>query len=211
MCSCTYFNSYEPAGTGVCSRTVGAAGAILKCGNSKARKIRLYALVMCRFFVTLLMAIVTATLFLRTGLHPDSVQAGNTYFSVIFFSLISLMFDGFAEETLTVRTILTAVANCASVFMCHVFKTNHMVSVRLACNCLSLSSMSSLEGSLRHACMLQVARLDGWFKQRDNKMYPAWAYVLPTTLLRLPYSLAAAVLWCCIVYYPVGLAPEPGR
>lgn len=30
--------------------------------------------------------------------------AGNEYFSVIFFSLISLMFDGFAEETLTVST-----------------------------------------------------------------------------------------------------------
>ena len=57
----------------------------------------------------------------------------------------------------------------------------------------------------------QVARLDGWFKQRDNKMYPAWAYVFPTTILRLPYSLLVATLWCCIVYYPVGLAPEPGR
>jgi hypothetical protein len=56
-----------------------------------------------------------------------------------------------------------------------------------------------------------VARLDGWFKQRDNKMYPAWAYVFPTTILRLPYSLLAATLWCCIVYYPVGLAPEPSR
>ncbi|BDA40539.1 Pleiotropic drug resistance protein 1 [Coccomyxa sp. Obi] len=110
-----------------------------------------------RFFVTMLMAIVTATLFLRTNLHPDSVESGNLYFSVIFFSLISLMFDGFAEETLTVQ------------------------------------------------------RLEGWYKQRDNKMYPAWAYVLPTTILRLPYSLTAAVLWCSIVYYPVGLAPEPGR
>ncbi len=56
-----------------------------------------------------------------------------------------------------------------------------------------------------------MARLDGWYKQRDNKMYPAWAYVLPTTILRLPYSLLVATLWCCIVYYPVGLAPEPGR
>ncbi len=56
-----------------------------------------------RFFVTMLMALVTATLFLRTNLHPDSVESGNLYFSVIFFSLISLMFDGFAEETLTVR------------------------------------------------------------------------------------------------------------
>ncbi|KAK9916362.1 hypothetical protein WJX75_001804 [Coccomyxa subellipsoidea] len=110
-----------------------------------------------RFFVTMLMAFVTATLFLRTNLHPDSVESGNLYFSVIFFSLISLMFDGFAEETLT------------------------------------------------------VARLEGWYKQRDNKMYPAWAYILPTTILRIPYSILAATLWCCIVYYPVGLAPEPGR
>ncbi len=58
---------------------------------------------------------------------------------------------------------------------------------------------------------MQVARLEGWYKQRDNKMYPAWAYILPTTILRIPYSILAAVLWCSIVYYPVGLAPEPGR
>ena len=40
------------------------------------------------------------------NMYTDGVtacdHAGNTYFSVIFFSLISLMFDGFAEETLTV-------------------------------------------------------------------------------------------------------------
>jgi hypothetical protein len=63
-----------------------------------------------RFFVTMLMAVVTATLFLRTNLHPDSVEAGNLYFSVIFFSLISLMFDGFADETLTVTPPLSLIA-----------------------------------------------------------------------------------------------------
>jgi len=70
---------------------------------------------------------------------------------------------------------------------------------------LRMMTVSGVSG-----CM-QVQRLEGWYKQRDNKMYPAWAYVLPTTILRLPYSLLAAVLWCSIVYYPVGLAPEPGR
>ena len=30
----------------------------------------------CRFFVTMIMACVVATLFLRTNLHPDSVTAG---------------------------------------------------------------------------------------------------------------------------------------
>jgi hypothetical protein len=49
------------------------------------------------------MAVVTATLFLRTNLQPDGIAAANEYFSVIFFSLIMLMFDGFAEETLTVQ------------------------------------------------------------------------------------------------------------
>ncbi len=61
------------------------------------------------------------------------------------------------------------------------------------------------------ASALQVQRLPGWFKQRDNYFYPAWAYVYPTTVLRMPYSLLVAVLWSCIVYYPVGLAPEASR
>ena len=45
----------------------------------------------------------------------------------------------------------------------------------------------------------------------DNYFYPAWAYVFPTTVLRLPYSLFLAILWSCIVYYPTGLAPEASR
>ena len=56
-----------------------------------------------RFCVTMFMAFVTATLFLRTNLHPDSISSANEYFSVVFFSLIMLMFDGLAEETLTVQ------------------------------------------------------------------------------------------------------------
>ena len=58
---------------------------------------------------------------------------------------------------------------------------------------------------------LQVRRLPGWFKQRDNYFYPAWAYVFPTTVLRIPYSLLIAVLWSVVVYFPVGLAPEASR
>lgn len=48
------------------------------------------------------MAFVTATLFLRTQLHANSVAQGQLYFSVVFFSLIMLMFDGFAEMTFTI-------------------------------------------------------------------------------------------------------------
>ena len=35
-----------------------------------------------------------ATLFLRTNLQPNSLAAAQQYFSVVFFSLIMLMFDG---------------------------------------------------------------------------------------------------------------------
>jgi hypothetical protein len=109
--------------------------------------------------------------------------------------------------------------------------------------------------NIRHSIDSQVQRLPGYFKQRDNLMYPAWAYVFPTTILRLPCkcalqliaidpyrqspclfstalsyyggryitqlrnspvqcladSLVAAILWSCITYYPVGLAPEASR
>ena len=128
------------------------------------------------------------------------VHAGNTYFSVIFFSLISLMFDGFAEETLTVRPSLlpdTSVWRRDSTCLPEVL--------------MLYSYPPRMDKSKAGDCFSQVARLEGFYKQRDNNMYPAWAYVFPTTILRLPYSLLCATLWCCIVYYPVGLAPEPGR
>lgn len=57
----------------------------------------------------------------------------------------------------------------------------------------------------------QVQRLPGWYKQRDELYYPAWAYVFPTTVLRIPYSLVVAVTWSCVTYYVVGLAPEASR
>lgn len=61
---------------------------------------------------------------------------------MIFFSSIMLLFDGFAEEPLTLQ------------------------------------------------------RLPGFYKQRDNGFYSAAAYVFPTTVLRIPYSLFAATMWC---------------
>ena len=44
-----------------------------------------------RFGCTMFMAFVTATLFLRTNLHPTSVADAELYFAVLFFSLIMLM------------------------------------------------------------------------------------------------------------------------
>ena len=39
---------------------------------------------------------------------------------------------------------------------------------------------------------------DGKFVlQRDNNFFPVWAYVLPTTIARLPMSVIDSLLWVC--------------
>ena len=56
-----------------------------------------------------------------------------------------------------------------------------------------------------------VESLSIFYTQRDNLFYPAWAFALPTTLLRIPYSLLESFLWSIIVYWSVGLAPSAAR
>ena len=60
-------------------------------------------------------------------------------------------------------------------------------------------------------CFPQLGYTSVFYKQRDNLYFPVAAYVLPTTALRLPYSLFLATVWSIIVYWSCGFAPEPGR
>eukprot|EP00253_Pinus_taeda_P004241 PITA_04241 len=53
------------------------------------------------------MAFVTMTVFLRTKLHHDSGNDGNIYMGAIFFSLITCMFNGFAELSMTIQKLPT--------------------------------------------------------------------------------------------------------
>ncbi|XP_010473961.1 PREDICTED: ABC transporter G family member 31-like [Camelina sativa] len=100
---------------------------------------------------------VTATVFLRTRLHPTNEQFGNEYLSCLFFGLVHMMFNGFSELP------------------------------------------------------LMISRLPVFYKQRDNSFHPAWSWSIASWLLRVPYSVLEAVVWTCVVYYSVGLAPSPGR
>ncbi|XP_024525813.1 ABC transporter G family member 31 [Selaginella moellendorffii] len=58
---------------------------------------------------------------------------------------------------------------------------------------------------------ITVHRLPVFYKQRDNLFFPGWAFSLPSWLLRIPYSVIEGVIWSCIVYYTVGLDPQPQR
>ena len=42
-------------------------------------------------------------------------------------------------------------------------------------------------------------------------MVPSSAFVLPVTILRIPWSLCVSFLWAGVVYYVTGLAPQADR
>ncbi|KAL0029477.1 hypothetical protein WJX77_010449 [Trebouxia sp. C0004] len=56
-----------------------------------------------------------------------------------------------------------------------------------------------------------IDRMEVFFKQRDDLFFPSWAFVVPTTILRLPVSFVESLIWTVITYYPVGLAPQASR
>ncbi|CAL5378384.1 unnamed protein product [Camellia sinensis] len=57
---------------------------------------------------------------------------------------------------------------------------------------------------------LTVGRLAVFYKQRDLYFYPAWAYAIPATILKVPISLFSALIWTSLTCYVVGYSPEAG-
>nr|XP_017250971.1 PREDICTED: pleiotropic drug resistance protein 3-like [Daucus carota subsp. sativus] len=58
---------------------------------------------------------------------------------------------------------------------------------------------------------MTVSRLSIFYKQRDSYFYPAWAYSIPAAILKVPFSLLDAFIWCALTYYVIGYSPEPER
>mgnify|MGYP000146693663 FL=1 len=58
---------------------------------------------------------------------------------------------------------------------------------------------------------LTVFRLPVFYKQRDMLMYPAWAFSLPTLVMRIPLSLLESGIWVILTYYGIGFAPDAER
>lgn len=58
---------------------------------------------------------------------------------------------------------------------------------------------------------MTMLRLDVFYKQRESRMYPAWAYAVPATILKIPLSFLTSLLWTCLTYYTIGYSPHPTR
>ncbi|XP_058074633.1 pleiotropic drug resistance protein TUR2-like isoform X3 [Magnolia sinica] len=53
----------------------------------------------------IVVALITMTVFLRTKMSHDDVTGGNIYMGALFFALITLMFNGFAELSMTIAKL----------------------------------------------------------------------------------------------------------
>ncbi|XP_074311760.1 pleiotropic drug resistance protein 3-like [Silene latifolia] len=58
---------------------------------------------------------------------------------------------------------------------------------------------------------MTIMRLPIFFKQRDLYFYPAWAYAVPATILKMPLSILLAFVRTSLTYYTIGYTPEAGR
>ncbi|KAL5700491.1 drug-responsive transcription factor pdr3 [Ranunculus cassubicifolius] len=58
---------------------------------------------------------------------------------------------------------------------------------------------------------LTASRLPVFYRQRDFFLYPAWAYAIPSTIIRIPFAVLESFMWTALTYYVIGYSPEPER
>ncbi|KAJ4903780.1 ABC transporter G family member 33 [Raphanus sativus] len=58
---------------------------------------------------------------------------------------------------------------------------------------------------------MTVQRLSVFYKQKQLCFYPAWAYAIPATVLKIPLSFFESLVWTCLTYYVIGYTPEVSR
>uniref|UniRef100_A0A0D3BR93 ABC transporter domain-containing protein n=1 Tax=Brassica oleracea var. oleracea TaxID=109376 RepID=A0A0D3BR93_BRAOL len=58
---------------------------------------------------------------------------------------------------------------------------------------------------------MTVERLAVFYKHKQLCFYPAWAYAIPATVLKVPLSFFQSLVWTCLTYYVIGYTPEASR
>ncbi|VFQ72414.1 unnamed protein product [Cuscuta campestris] len=58
---------------------------------------------------------------------------------------------------------------------------------------------------------MTIYKLPVFYKQRDLRFFPPWAYALPSWILKVPITLVEASLWVFVTYYVIGFDPNVGR
>lgn len=58
---------------------------------------------------------------------------------------------------------------------------------------------------------LTISRISVFCKQKELYFYPAWAYAIPSAILKIPISFLESLVWTFLTYYVIGYSPEMGR
>nr|XP_048332096.1 pleiotropic drug resistance protein 1-like isoform X3 [Ziziphus jujuba var. spinosa] len=58
---------------------------------------------------------------------------------------------------------------------------------------------------------MTIMKLPVFFKQRDFRFYPSWAYALPTWILKIPITFVEVGIWVFTTYYVIGFDPNVER
>ncbi|XP_058074641.1 ABC transporter G family member 39-like [Magnolia sinica] len=114
---------------------------------------------------------------------------------VYIFKIMQLIIISFIAMTVFLRTKMHRNSlNDGSIFMGALF----FALVTLMFNGFSELAMT-------------IAKLPVFYKQRDLLFYPAWAYSLPTWILKIPISFVEVAVWVAMTYYVIGYDPNVER
>lgn len=58
---------------------------------------------------------------------------------------------------------------------------------------------------------MTMMKLPVFYKQRDYLFYPAWAYALPSWMLKIPITFIEVGVWVFSTYYVIGFDPNVER
>ncbi|XP_062089780.1 pleiotropic drug resistance protein 1-like isoform X2 [Humulus lupulus] len=58
---------------------------------------------------------------------------------------------------------------------------------------------------------MTIVKLPVFYKQRDLQFFPAWAYALPSMILKIPVAFIEVAVWMSLTYYTTGLEPTAVR
>ncbi|XP_051151375.1 pleiotropic drug resistance protein 1-like [Andrographis paniculata] len=58
---------------------------------------------------------------------------------------------------------------------------------------------------------MTIYKLPVFYKQRDMYFFPAWAYGIPSWVLKIPITFVEVGIWTFLTYYVIGFDPNVGR
>ncbi|XXG90712.1 hypothetical protein AAC387_Pa12g2411 [Persea americana] len=113
---------------------------------------------------------------------------------VYVFKSVQLIFLGFVTMTVFCRTHMRVDQVHANYYMGALFFSLLLIMI-----------------NNNPELIMTISRLAVFYKHRDSYFYPAWAFSLPPSVLKIPHSFVSSLLFTSLSYYVIGYSSEIGR